>query len=110
MTPAEALQAFFAAENARDWDSYRKFLHPEVRWTLHGLRRTEEVEGIEAYMARIQAAYAHSQATFVCQQMTVSAAGQRIAALLCNDQGARALDIFDFEDGLIRAEYEFLLD
>ncbi len=28
------VQAFFAAENERDWDSYARFLHPDVEWTV----------------------------------------------------------------------------
>ena len=34
---------------------------------------------------------------------------RRIATLLVDTDGRRSLDIFEFEDGLIRREWEFLL-
>lgn len=36
MTTQERLQAFFEAENARDFEAYRMFLHPDVVWRLFG--------------------------------------------------------------------------
>ena len=26
------LRAFFDAENRRDWETYRTYLHPDVKW------------------------------------------------------------------------------
>lgn len=37
------------------------------------------------------------------------AAGGRITALLVNSRGDYSLDLFEFEDGRIRREVEFLL-
>ncbi|WP_371177161.1 nuclear transport factor 2 family protein [Buchananella felis] len=101
----DALAQFFAAENRRDWNRYAAFLHPEVEWRLGG----DIIQGREAYLRRIQAAYAGSSATFRAHQLLPSADGQTVAALLIDSDGNRSLDIFEFEDGLIRREWEFLL-
>ena len=41
--------------------------------------------------------------------MLESEDGRRIATLLVDADGRRSLDIFEFEDGLIRREWEYLL-
>ena len=41
--------------------------------------------------------------------MLESEDGRRIATLLVDTDGRRSLDIFEFEDGLIRREWEYLL-
>ncbi len=35
MNNREVPAAFFAAENRRDWQAYRGFLHEDVVWVLH---------------------------------------------------------------------------
>ncbi|ESL02151.1 hypothetical protein GCWU000282_02285 [Catonella morbi ATCC 51271] len=30
----DILEAFFKAENERNWEQYRKFLHPKISWEL----------------------------------------------------------------------------
>lgn len=35
MGAAETLAGFFQAENDRDWETYRTFLHADVVWHLH---------------------------------------------------------------------------
>lgn len=104
----EKLRKFFEAENARDWESYRQFLHPQVRWRLFGAEE-KCIQGAEEYMKVMKGAYEGRDTQFVCQNMEVSDDGGRIAAHLLNDQGERSLDIFDFKDGLIYREYEFLM-
>ena len=42
-------------------------------------------------------------------QMLESEDRRRIATLLVDTDGRRSLDIFEFEDGLIRREWEYLL-
>ena len=61
-------------------------------------------------MQVIKKAYANSDAQFSCSEMQISRDGNRIAAYLVNDSGVRSLDIFDFKDGMIYREYEFILD
>lgn len=109
MTPKEVLTEFFKAENERDWDTYRKFLHEEVVWVLYG-KEERRICGIQQYLQMMQKAYAHTDVQFRCLEMRVSKDGKRVMALLVNEEGAHSLDIFDFQDNLIYREYEFLLD
>lgn len=110
MTNAEHLARFFDAENAREWDVFRGYLHPQVMWFLHTEESHMPIAGREEYMDRILTGYKDSDASFTCERMEVSASGNRVVAFLKNNQGGRSVDIFDFEDGLIRWEYEYLLD
>ena len=50
------------------------------------------------------------KAGFTCESMLVSNSGNRIVAKIKNTLGGYSIDIFDFEDGVIRWEYEYLLD
>ena len=110
MDNVERLNQFFEAENKRDWETFRSYLHPEVMWFLHPAVSHMPVAGQEEYMDRISAGYQSSDATFTCERMEVSQSGNRIIAFLRNSHGGRSVDIFDFEDGLIRWEHEYLLD
>ena len=109
MTNVQLLEKFFEAENTRNWEVYRGFLHPEVMWFLHTEESHMPVAGREEYMDRILSGYKNSDATFSCERMEVSPSGNRVVAFLKNSNGGRSVDIFDFEDGLIRWEYEYLL-
>ena len=99
------LAEFFDAEHRRDWDDYREFLHPQVEWVLE----EDVIKGRERYCETIVAAYAQSASRFRTHQMLESEDRRRIATLLVDTDGRRSLDIFEFEDGLIRREWEFLL-
>lgn len=99
------LAEFFDAENRRDWDNYREFLHPQVEWVLE----EDVIKGRERYCETIVAAYAQSASRFRTHQMLESEDRRRIATLLVDTDGRRSLDIFEFQDGLIRREWEFLL-
>ncbi|WP_175954900.1 nuclear transport factor 2 family protein [Schaalia sp. Marseille-Q2122] len=101
----DTLEAFFEAENQRDWERYVEFLHPEVEWTLHG----NTIHGREAYMELITRAYANSSVTFRTHQVLESTSVNIVATLLIDEDGNRSLDIFEFGDGLIRREWEFLM-
>jgi len=109
MTNRDVLDAFFKAENERDWELYQQFLHSEISWQLFG-KEEKRIVGIENYMQVIKNAYANSDAQFSCSDMQISGDGNRIAAYLVNDSGVRSLDIFDFKNGMIYREYEFILD
>lgn len=108
MDNKEKLMAFFEAENNRDWGKYRQFLHPDVKWMLHS---TEEhmICGIDAYLAAMIEAYAGSDNTFVCESLYQSNAGNRIVTILTNSINEHSCDIFEFKDGLIYEEHEFIL-
>ena len=99
------LAEFFDAENRRNWDNYREFLHPQVEWVLE----EDVIKGRERYCETIVAAYAQSASRFRTHQMLESEDRRRIATLLVDTDGRRSLDIFEFQDGLIRREWEFLL-
>lgn len=113
MTNQKLLEKFFEAENARDWETYRGCLHPDVMWFLHTETTHTPIAGREEYMDRIMTGYKSTSAQkafFVCERMDVSESGNRIVAFLRNSGGGRSIDVFDFEDCLIRWEHEFLLD
>ncbi|WP_130811224.1 nuclear transport factor 2 family protein [Olsenella sp. Marseille-P4559] len=108
MGAAETLASFFQAENDRDWETYRTFLHADVVWHLHA-EHERVIQGIEEYLRVMQDAYRDSNTRFRVEEMHESARGERIAVLLIDDDGARSFEVFDFEDGRIRGEHEFLL-
>lgn len=103
--PRQALEAFFEAENRRDWEAYAGLLHPDVEWTLGG--RT--ITGREDYVRAMKAAYAGSDARFRVHQLIESADGRVVATLLVDSEGRRSLDVFEFSGGVIVREWEFLL-
>ncbi|MDO5343656.1 MAG: nuclear transport factor 2 family protein [Candidatus Saccharibacteria bacterium] len=108
MSTRELLLAFFEAENQRDWAQYRQFLHPEVTWWLYG-DNEKIIQGIKGYLETIQRAYQGVEVQFRCEHMFTSRDGRRIVSYLVDDEGKRSVDIFEFKDGLIYKEYEFLL-
>ena len=105
----ETLTAFFTAENTRDWETYKTFLHPEITWKLYSAE-AKTIPGTEEYLAYITKAYENTAVRFTCNFMEISADNTRVIAYLINDKGERSLDIFDFKDNLIFREFEFLLD
>lgn len=109
MTNLEKLQIFFRAENDRDWTSYADFLHPDVSWELHGIE-TLVISGKESYLEHIKSVYDKDDNHFTCLSFETDHLQNRIVTLLENDLGQRSCDIFDFENGLISKEYEFLLN
>lgn len=109
MPNREVLEAFFRAENERDWEVYKQYLHPEISWELFS-KEKKHIIGVENYMQTIINAYNNNDAQFVCLEMHISNDGNRIVANLLNNSGIRSLDIFDFKEGKIYREYEFILD
>ena len=108
MKALETLARFFQAENERDWEAYRAFLHEDVVWHLHG-EEDRTIRGVEEYRRTIRDAYAGSGARFRVEEAHEAADGSRAVVLLVDDSGKRSFEVFDFEDGLIRREHEFLL-
>ena len=100
MTNLEKLFAFFEAENQRDWDIYQTFLDEHVVWELHG-EFPEIIQGKEAYQ--------NSSAQFCCQYYHTNAEQSRILTILVNDHGDLSCDLFEFANGLIVKEIEYLL-
>ena len=108
MNTKELLLAFFEAENKRDWATYRKFLSPDVLWVLHS-KQIKTIKGIDGYLTAMMEAYESCDNTFVCEALHQSSDGTRIVAILKNNLGERSCDIFEFSDGRIVKEYEFIL-
>ena len=109
MDNRDILYVFFKAENERNWELYKQFLHTEVCWELFS-KEKKKIVGIENYMKTIKNAYLNTDSKFSCIDMQISKSGNRIATYLVNNFGVRSMDIFDFKDGKIYREYEFILD
>ena len=103
------LERFFKAENERDWETYAACLHEDVMWFIHAEDGHTPVAGREEYLETVKKG-AEKGGSFTCERMDVSRSGARIAALIVSEDGGRSLGVFDFEDGLIRWEHEFLFD
>ena len=103
------LERFFDAENNRDWETFKSCLHPEVMWFQHTETTHTPVVGRDEYVDQIKAGYSEADGKFVCEGMMVSKSGNRISATLLSSNGNHIVAIFDFENGLIRWEYEFQL-
>lgn len=109
MDTMNILLAFFEAENKRDWSTYRKFLSPDIVWELHS-NEVKIIMGIDDYLTTMMEAYRDCDNTFVCETLHKSSDGTRIATILKNNLGEHSCDIFEFSDGCIVKEYEFILD
>ena len=103
------LEEFFAAENARDWPVYAQYLHPDVEWIVVQGDEPRIVQGAAAYLETIREAYDGSPMTFRCVQTISSEDDTRVGTLLVDESGHRSLEVFEFQDGLIRREWEYLL-
>lgn len=101
-------ESFFKAENSRDWESYRKFLHTDVTWSLYS-KDNSIIQGIDDYMNKIKAAYENMDNQFKWNIISISRDNKRAVTLLEDSYGRESLDIFDFQDGLIVREWEFRL-
>lgn len=53
MTNREVLEAFFKAENERDWEAYQQFLHSEISWQLFN-KEEKKIVGIQDYIQVIK--------------------------------------------------------
>lgn len=82
-----SLERFFAAENARDWQRYATFLHPDVTWALVDDDVERRVVGREEYLRVIQRAYDGVSTTFRCTDTRVDTGRFRVASLLISDTG-----------------------
>lgn len=104
----EILVRLFAAENERDWAAFRALLHPQVEWTLVGATTTT-IRGRDAYMRRIEDAYASAPgAWFSVHRWLHNEAGLIVTELIDNE-GNVSIDVFDVRDGRVLREWEFLL-
>ncbi|SUN76239.1 SnoaL-like domain [Streptococcus massiliensis] len=108
MTNIEKLWAFFEAENQRNWATYQTFLADDIVWTLEGQEK-HIFRGKATYLEKIKAAYKDEDTRFSCIYHQASSGQERIVTILQNDLGQLSCDIFEFKDGLIVKEWEYLL-
>lgn len=105
----DVFDELFAAENSRNWTTFRSLLHPEVQWTIVGPEAPALVEGRAAYTERIKAAYEFAPAAefTVCRSLR-NEEGTTVKELIDHHRNV-SVDVFDICNGLVRREWEFLL-
>ena len=60
-------------------------------------------------MNTIKSAYKGNSNTFEIESIVSSKDSSRIVSVLVNNSGERSCDIFEFDNGVIVREYEFIL-
>jgi len=109
MKNSELLTRFFAAENKRDWENFRSYLHPQVMWFIHTEDSHSAIAGREDFIDASITDASESGVTFTCERTDVSASGNRVVAHLLNSDDSRTVRIVDFEEGLIKWIHEFVV-
>ncbi|GHU44489.1 hypothetical protein FACS1894111_11840 [Clostridia bacterium] len=104
------LMEFFEAENQRDWVKYRQYISPNIVWELHSPHNNKTIVGADNYIAYMQDVYEKYNNTFCVETLLANESETRIVAILVNNLGEKSCDVFEFEDGVIVREYEFILD
>jgi ketosteroid isomerase-like protein len=67
------------------------------------------INGKSEYMDRIQRCYRNNSDTFKVESTVVSEGGKTIVSFLINQFEQQSCDIFQFKDGKIISETEYLL-
>ena len=105
----EKLINFFNAENNLDWKLYESFLSQDVEWISYGPPKRKVVVGKEDYVKTMIRAYRNIPARFkVLNMVSDMERGVVIAELELLSR--RSVDVFEFENGLIRREREYYDD
>ncbi len=105
----KTLVEFFNAENNRDWDLYETFLSQDVEWISYGPPRRKTVVGKAEYVKTMVRVYQNSSAKFKVLNM-VSDLEKGIVIAELQILSRRSVDVFEFENGLIRREREYYDD
>jgi hypothetical protein len=105
----EKLINFFNAENNRDWKLYESFLSSDVEWISYGRPKRKVVVGREEYVKTMIGAYQGISARFKVLNM-VSDIERGVVIAELELLSRRSVDIFEFENGLIRREREYYDD
>ncbi|MHB8361460.1 MAG: nuclear transport factor 2 family protein [Thermoplasmataceae archaeon] len=100
---------FFYAENNRDWKLYETFLSPDVEWISYGPPKRKVVVGKAEYIETMIRAYKDTSAKFDILNM-VSDLDKGIVIAELDLLSRRSVDVFEFENGLIRREREYYDD
>ncbi|MHB1506979.1 MAG: nuclear transport factor 2 family protein [Cuniculiplasma sp.] len=105
----EILLKFFDAENNRDWKLYETFLSLDVEWTSYGPPGRKTIVGRAEYVKTMVRAYTNLPAKFEVLNI-VSDLEKGIVMAELQILSRRSVDVFEFEDGLIRREREYYDD
>lgn len=105
----EILVKFFNAENNRDWKLYETFLSQDVEWISYGPPRRKVVVGRAEYVKTMVRAYQNLSAKFKVLNM-VSDIERGVVIAELELLSRRSVDVFEFENGLIRREREYYDD
>ena len=105
----EKLIEFFNAENDRDWKLYESFLSEDVEWISYGPPKRKVVIGKEDYVKTMIRAYRDVPDKFKVLNM-VSDIERGVVIAELEIRSRRSVDIFEFENGLIKREREYYDD
>ena len=105
----EKLTNFFNAENDRNWKLYESFLSEDVEWISYGPPKRKVVSGKKDYIKTMIRAYRNIPERFnVLNIVSDIERGVVIAELELRSR--RSVDVFEFENGLIKREREYYDD
>ncbi len=105
----EKLTNFFNAENDRDWKLYESFLSEDVQWISYGPPKRKVVSGKKDYIKTMIRAYRNIPEKFSVLNM-VSDIERGVVIAELELRSRRSVDIFEFENGLIKREREYYDD
>ena len=105
----EKLTNFFNAENDRDWKLYESFLSEDVEWISYGPPKRKVVSGKKNYIKTMIRAYWNIPERFSVLIM-VSDIERGVVIAELELRARRSVDIFEFENGLIKREREYYDD
>ena len=105
----DKLLNFFQAENNRDWKLYETFLSPDVEWISYGPPKRKVIIGKAEYVETMIRANQDTSAKFHILNM-VSDLDKGIVIAELELLSRRSVDVFEFENGLIRREREYYDD
>ena len=105
----EKLIKFFNAENDRDWKLYESFLSEDVEWISYGPPKQKVVSGRKDYIKTMIRAYRNIPERFTVLNM-VSDIERGVVIAELELRSRRSVDIFEFENGLIKREREYYDD
>ena len=105
----EKLIKFFNAENDRDWKLFESFLSEDVEWISYGPPKRKVVSGKKDYIKTMIRAYRNIPERFSVLNM-VSDIERGVVIAELEIRSRRSVDIFEFENGLIKREREYYDD
>ena len=105
----EKLTNFFNAENDRDWKLYESFLSEDIEWISYGPPKRKVVYGKKDYIKTMIRAYRNIPEKFSVLNM-VSDIERGVVIAELELRSRRSVDIFEFENGLIKREREYYDD